>query len=168
MNFFYFDASALVKRYSSGERGASLMNHLLDTLPPDQLNRGCLEIGIGEVVSVLVRQRNDGRLKHHLFQQALALFRQEVIDQDQFLKVPIQPGLVQRSLLLIERHNVNATDALVLRSALELRPGFESQGVHLVLVASDERLIKAAAQHNLTVFNPETNTEEELEVLLQG
>lgn len=167
MNFFYFDASALVKRYSSGERGAHLVNRLWTALPPDKLSRGCLEIGIGEVVSVLVRQRNDGRLKDHLFKEALALFRQEVIDQAPFLKVPIRSGLVQRSLLLIEQHNVNATDALVLQSMIELRPVFESRGFVLVLAASDGRLTRAAAAHGFLVFDPEVDTEDALEELLK-
>ncbi|RMG43978.1 MAG: hypothetical protein D6723_19980 [Acidobacteria bacterium] len=168
MNFFYFDASAIVKRYSSAEHGADLVNDLWMSLPADTLSRGCLEIGIGEVVSALVRQRNDGRLTNELFKQALALFRQEIIDERTFLKVPIHSEHIQKSLILIVQHNLNATDALILQSALELLRLFEGGDIRLVLVTADERLARAATAHELVVFNPEVNTRSDLNALLSA
>lgn len=68
MVWVYFDASALVKRYST-EEGTSLVNELFNRLSMDQMM--CASIGVLEIVSVLVRKRNDGRLSPKLFTQAM-------------------------------------------------------------------------------------------------
>ena len=58
MVWVFFDASALVKRYSP-EDGTDLVNALFHQLPVEQVT--CAVIGILEIISVLVRKRNDGR-----------------------------------------------------------------------------------------------------------
>ena len=58
MDYFYFDASALAKRYAN-EVGTEAVNQILDRVDPTRLM--CLIIGTTEVVSVLVRKRNDGQ-----------------------------------------------------------------------------------------------------------
>jgi predicted nucleic acid-binding protein len=63
--------------------------------------------------------------------------------------------LVFAALPLIERHNLNATDALVPCSALEVAETLEEDGHGLVLVAADARLLRAAQQEGLLTFNPE-------------
>ena len=57
MNFFWLDASALVKRYLV-EIGTPLMNHLFTQVPPRRMV--CLLEGVGEAISVLIRRRNGG------------------------------------------------------------------------------------------------------------
>ncbi len=58
-HWVYFDASALVKRYSR-EEGTRLVNEAFQLAGPDR--KMCLSLGLLEVISVLVRKRNDGRL----------------------------------------------------------------------------------------------------------
>jgi hypothetical protein len=52
---FYFDASALAKRYIP-EKGSTHVDAILDTVPSNRIY--VLTIGAGEVVSILVRKRN--------------------------------------------------------------------------------------------------------------
>ena len=59
MYHFYFDASALVKRYIR-ETGSNKINFLFDNLPLNQLK--CLTIGAAEVFWSCVRKQNDGRV----------------------------------------------------------------------------------------------------------
>ena len=59
MHWIYFDASALIKRYSQ-ETGTPLVNEVFRLLPRSRMT--CSTLGILEIVSVLVRKRNDGRL----------------------------------------------------------------------------------------------------------
>ena len=59
MHHFYFDASALVKRYTQ-EVGSDKVNFLFDNIPLDRLM--CSVLGAVEVFWICVRKRNDGRI----------------------------------------------------------------------------------------------------------
>ena len=63
---------------------------------------------------------------------------------------------------LIEAHSLNSVDALVLRSALDTATELRSIGDRLVLVASDQRLLRAARAEGLQVFNPELDSQQTL------
>ena len=78
----YFDASALVKRYSQ-EPGASYVDEAFRLVSGDQMIISAL--GILEVASVLRRMRNDGRLSSVLYKQVVAEFNNEVIVSGKFL-----------------------------------------------------------------------------------
>ena len=71
MYYFYFDASALVKRYIP-ETGSGEVNFIFTHVPRERLI--CLAIGAAEVFSICVRKRNDGRITSHQFEQAETLF----------------------------------------------------------------------------------------------
>lgn len=47
----------------------------------------CLTIGATEVVWILVRKRNDGRISQNFFSQALLNLRDEVIDNPDFATI---------------------------------------------------------------------------------
>lgn len=59
MDFYYFDASALAKRYTP-ETGSDAVDAIFDAVPITQLM--CLTVGALEVVSIIVRKGNDGRM----------------------------------------------------------------------------------------------------------
>ena len=59
MYYFYFDASALVKRYIR-ESGSEKMLFLFDNVPLERLS--CLALGAVEVFWICVRKRNDNRI----------------------------------------------------------------------------------------------------------
>lgn len=63
---------------------------------------------------------------------------------------------------LIEIHSLNSVDAIVLRSALDIGAACRAAGDELVLVTSDQRLLRAASSEELLVFNPETYPEQTL------
>lgn len=68
MYYFYFDASALVKRYTR-ESGSDTINLLFANVPLVRLS--CLTIGAMEVFWICVRKRNDGRITNHQFERAV-------------------------------------------------------------------------------------------------
>ena len=76
MNYFYFDASALAKRYAP-EVGSNLVNYLFSHVTHKQLM--CLITGVAEVISVLVRKKNRGSISVPDFSQALINLDNEVI-----------------------------------------------------------------------------------------
>lgn len=164
MYHFYFDASALVKRYIR-ETGSNKINFLFDNLPLNQLK--CLTIGAAEVFWVCVRKKNDGRITPYEFTHAVVNLNREVTSETSDFRTDSVPDvLVWASLSLIETYSLNSVDAMVLRSALDVATQLRSIGDTLVLVASDQRLLRAASNEGLLIFNPEIDPEQTLEVWL--
>lgn len=160
----YFDASALVKRYVS-EDGTAVVNELFELVPVEQMT--CAMIGILEVISVLVRKRNDGRVSPQLFALAMLEINQELLDNENFDVASVDNTLILSALELIAEHNINATDAVVLRSCLNLQQLLQGQGHRLIFWTCDKRLVRAAQQEGVDVFDPEIETIARLHALLQ-
>jgi len=163
MKTFFLDASALAKRYSL-ETGAACVDYLFDNVTLDRLV--CLMLGAAEVASVLVRRRNSGRLSKTAFIQGMTNLKTEVVDSDDFNTLPVDNDLIIAAMPFIEKHSVNATDAVILRLALDLAAQMRTDGNDLVLVASDQRLLRAAQAEGLLTFDPEHQTEVELRRLI--
>src|SRR5262245_34203477 len=100
-------------------------------------------------MSILVRARNAGQLTPTAFPQAQATFMLEVVHPTPPRKLAVSNRLVNAALALIGTHSINGTDALVLRSALDLAAQLRGLGDDLFLVASDLRLLRAAQSEGL-------------------
>lgn len=161
--YFYLDASALAKRYAS-ELGTSVINHLFSRTMPDRIF--VLYLGIAEVASILVRKGNAKLFTAAITAQAFLDLEAEIIDQPLIQKLDVETNLVIAALKLIRKHSINATDATLLRSALDLADDLRASGDDLVLVASDHRLLRAAQMEDLLTFNPEKQTTADLDLLL--
>src|SRR5713226_8680507 len=155
-NVFYFDASALVKRYTN-ETGFELINSLFGQVPRNETL--CLHLGVLEVFSVLVRKKNAGHFSKPVFDQVLVDFRNEVIDAGGFKKIAATDFVLQGAFPLIEKYSINATDGIILKSPLEIKIQLQSIGNDIVLVSSDQRLLKAAQAEVLLTFDPETQNQ---------
>ena len=116
-NSFYMDASALAKRYIP-EKGNELVDEILNKVPSSRIH--FLNIGAGEILSVLVRRRNAGTLSIANFQQAVANFNAEIVRWAAVTRASVTTRLVATSLPLIIAHSINSTDALILKSALAI------------------------------------------------
>lgn len=163
MRFFYLDASALGKRYVP-ELGTALVSHLFANAAPDRLL--VFNVGVAEAVSILVRRRNGGRISAAVFAQAVTDLGTEVVNEPRLRKIPAENALVTSALPFIDTHALNGTDAIVLRSALDFADQLRASGDDLVVVASDRRLLRAAQAEGLLTFDPETQTQAELDALL--
>ena len=158
MYYFYFDASALAKRYTD-EVGSDKIDFFFDNVPLERLL--CLTLGAIEVFWICVRKRNDNRITSHQFERATTHLRHEVINnQSGFKTILVPDSLVWDSISLIETHSLNSVDAMVLRSALDTATELRSTDDRLVLVASDQRLLRAARTEGLQVFNPEIDSQQ--------
>ena len=160
MYYFYFDASALAKRYTD-EVGSDKIDFFFDNVPLERLS--CLTLGAIEVFWICVRKRNDNRITSHQFERATTHLRHEVINnQSGFKTISVPDSLVWDSIRLIETHSLNSVDAMVLCSALDTATELRSTSDRLVLVASDQRLLRAARAEGLQVFNPEIDSQQTL------
>ena len=117
MYYFYFDASALAKRYIE-EVGSDKIDFLFTNVPLTRLQ--CLTIGAVEVFWICIRKRNDGRISADQFAESTTYLKSEIIDiQSNFRKVSVRDFFVWDAMPLIETHSLNSVDAMVLSSALE-------------------------------------------------
>jgi predicted nucleic acid-binding protein len=123
-------------------------------------------LGAAEVAWALVRSRNLGTLASATFSQAIANLTSEVVASSQFGTLPVENTLIEKAMPLIDTHSLNATDALVLRWAIDLAVRLRPAGDDLVLVASDHRLLRAANAEGLPTFDPEIQTEADLDLLI--
>ena len=162
-NSFYLDASALAKRYVP-ETGSPQVHAILDTVPGQRIY--ILNVSAGELVSILVRKRNAGSISAAYFGQAFVDFETEILHAADVRKQSVSNRLALASLPLIVAHSTNSTDALTLKSALALARKARTAGDNLVLVASDQRLLRAAQAEGLVTFNPETQDHATLAALL--
>jgi predicted nucleic acid-binding protein len=160
---FYLDASALAKRYVV-EQGTLVVNHLFRRVARDDMM--CLTLGTLEVISVFVRKKNASAVPDPVFRQAMMDFRSEVIDTANFTKIPATDSVVNAAAPLVAKHALNATDAVILRSVLDLVATLHTTGDALVLVTSDQRLLRAAQAEGVLTFDPTTQTEGDLDALL--
>src|SRR5713226_958895 len=115
MHSFYLDASALAKRFVS-EQGSPVIDEILDKVPGERLY--ILNVGAGEVVSILVRKRNAGVISDSYFRQALIDFENEIVRSADINKLPISNRLATSSFALIVAHSINSTDAITLKAGL--------------------------------------------------
>ena len=160
MNYFLFDTSALAKRYVP-EVGTPLINHLLNTVSKQRMF--VLVLAFGELVSLFVRKKNSGQISRMSYLQALADSRSEMISM---VIQSVSDDLVWKSLSLIEQYSINATDAIILRCALNIADTLRVLGHDLVLVTSDIRLANSAQSTKLVVWDPERNDQSSLEELI--
>jgi predicted nucleic acid-binding protein len=164
MNSFLLDASALLKR-DAPESGTPVMNYLFTQAPRERLM--CLMLGAAEVAAGLVRKRNGGLIPPALFTAGMTQLRAEVLDAADLTKLPSPNGLIEAAIPLLDKQAVNAADGILLQTARALAVQLRAVGDDLVLVTSDQRLLKAAQAEGLTTFDPENQSITDLDALLQ-
>jgi hypothetical protein len=153
----------LVKRYYP-EVGSPVVDHLFRRVPLDRL--AILGVGLAEVVSILARKRNAGRLTPARFRQLVSDVRAEVGLYTPVQHIEVSKDLPDQAIDFIDRYSINSTDAILLRSALDLAAALRAAGDDLLLVTSDRRLLRAAQTEGLTIFDPETQSAAELDAIL--
>jgi len=80
----------------------------------------------------------------------------------------VDTAVILNSIPLISRHNINPSDALYLHQALNLQRRLEAEEHELLLVASDQHLLRAAENEGLMTLNPEEASIADAEALLRA
>ena len=165
MNYFWLDANAIVKQYVT-ERGTPLINYLFTHV---SLNRiFCLFDSMGEVRFAIVRKRNERIITRAAFNQVIQRFKGGFIQRADVEQVnPIQ-NQKTAARQLIETYSINSTDAYILQCALDEADKLRTAGDNLILVSSDKRLLAATTKEGLFTFNPETDSQIYLDVLINS
>ncbi len=147
---FFFDTSALIKRYLH-ERGSARVRHLLQTAGAIFYQTFVAPL---EITSAFYRQHRGGQIS--VGELSFLLRSYSVHSHKEYLLVPYSESLINLAEALISRHPLRALDAVQLASALELRAALPVDAPPLVFVSADDRLVKTAGQEHLQAENPES------------
>ena len=168
MIYFWLDASAVVKRYINEPKGAPEMRYFFDKVPAQQMMIWD-PATVGEVRFVFVKYKNrkdDKRITAAYFDQIKQLFETEVSQHPDVIKVAPTKDQTDASLEFIEEYPINSTDAIILQCALDKANELRTDNDDLILVSSDKDLIEAAQNEGLLTFDPETDAQTTLDVLI--
>jgi predicted nucleic acid-binding protein len=147
---YFFDSSALVKRYAR-EAGTAWVFSLVR---PSAANHLYLARITGvEIVSALTRRERAGLLNGTSVAKALARFEREFINR--YTAVEVSPKLVAVAMRLARSHGLRGYDAVQLAAALTANEERLAAGGHaLMLISADDALNTAAVAEGLAVDNP--------------
>jgi predicted nucleic acid-binding protein len=152
MALLFWDASALVKRYTP-EVGRETANALFAVAPVRDMATS--PWGYVETYSILLRKLNGGTLDLPAFTTAVTALQTEVVASPDFGLLSISDAVIFASVSQMRHHNLNATDAALLTMLLEYTQLSSISGSQCVMIAADQRLVRAAAAEGLRTLNPE-------------
>lgn len=163
MNYFWLDANAIAKRYVT-EKGTRIINHFFTHISPAQII--CLFDSMDETRSVIVRKRNRRDITLLEFNQAIQQFEAEIVNSTEVQQrhATVDQKIAARKL--IEDYSINSTDAYILQCALDKASQLRITGHDLIFVSSDKRLLNAAKKETLRTFDPETDSQITLDILI--
>ena len=150
MPAYYFDTSALAKRYVV-EVGSTWVHAIVTQQSGQMIYTSVLTQP--EIVSALQRRVREGLLEapeaERLAQQVLEHMTQS------YTLAAITPSVLTQACALLHRHPLRAYDALHLACALAVREAIAQQQLAgPVFVAADTTLLAAAAAEGFPVDNP--------------
>lgn len=163
MIYFWLDANAIAKRYVT-EKGTPLIDHLFTNISHERII--CLFDSMDETRSVIVRNRNRNEITSSEFNQAIQKFEAEFVNSVEVVKVHAAIAQKESSRQFIHDYSINSTDAYILQCALDTANGLQANGDDLAMISSDKRLLKASRNEELLTFNPETDAQTDLDILI--
>ena len=153
MAVYFFDSSALVKRYAY-EMGSDWIVALSEPAAGHSLY--IARITAVEVVSALTRRQRGGSVSETDVATAMAAFLHDL--SHQYRVIEITPSVITRAMQLAETHGLRGYDAVQLSAALIVQKMREALGLSaLKLVSADRDLNDAAATEDLAVDNPNSH-----------
>jgi predicted nucleic acid-binding protein len=144
-----WDASALIKNYLT-ENGSEAVEALFQAEASFRMISTF--VGYAETAAILHRRLNQGGIPPAEFTALRNLLRDEVLLNPQFELLSVTDGDVLTGIALTDRHNLNSTDASILAAFLAR---VRATPATAVLVAADQRLLRAATAEGLETLNPE-------------
>lgn len=142
---YYFDSSALVKKYVA-ESGSDTVVELLESAVMPVTSK----LAYPELLSGFGRKKREKEIGEKEYRRALVNFES---DWAAFLIIEYQDELLAIIKLLASRHVLKGADLVHLASALWLQKAVKEK---IFLVASDVRLIKASRLEKVDIINPES------------
>ena len=150
MAAYYFDASAIVKRYVA-EVGTGTVQTLLDPAASHDIYIAI--VGAAEVAAAIARRGRSGNQLTDEASEAIRRFQEDCASR--WTIIEITPDLMSEVIRLVQSHLLRGYDAVHLAAALQANRIRQEEGLsELILVSSDQQLNAAAIAEHLTVLDP--------------
>lgn len=146
MAVYFFDASALIKRYL-WEIGSEWVRRLIAREQPRIFISALSGV---EVVAAIMRKSRTGDVRRAERDKALDAFKREL--SRSYAVVSAEPTVIHKAMDLLGSYPLRAYDAVQLASALAL-PALPP-GMKLTFVSADDRLLAVTKKLGLSVENP--------------
>ena len=165
MIYFWLDANAIAKRYVV-EKGTPLINHFFSRVSAERMI--CLFDSMDETRFVIVKKRNRAEITSSEFNQAIQQFEAEVVNSTEIVQVHATIDQKEAARQLIHDYPINSSDAYILQCTLDKANELKIDGHDLVLVSNDQALLVAAKSEGLRTFDPNTDSQEALDILIDA
>ncbi len=153
MAAYFFDSSAIVKRYVQ-ETGTALVRRVNRHGRPDRIYLA--RITAVETTSAVARRRRGGSLTAARVRSILTRFRSHLANRYRILE--ITPDLLNDAMRLANAHALRAYDAVQLAAVLELNGRYQASGLGgITLVSADRDLNTAATAEGMAVEDPNSH-----------
>jgi uncharacterized protein len=146
---FYFDSSAIVKRYMN-ETGSAWVGGITDPSAGNLLPLASLT-GV-EVVSAVSRRQRGGSVSPNDAATMIVDFQYDY--NKQYRIIDISSTLIVHAMALAQQHALRGYDAVQLAAALQSGQMASTLGTPFTFVSSDKDLNAAASAEGLAVDDP--------------
>ena len=160
-----WDASGLVKRYFR-EAGNDTVDAIFQTPAVNQMSVTLW--GYAECASILNRKRNSKLINAATYATSVTALQQEVLLTGQFKILTIEDEQILAGLPLLVKHNLNSNDAAILVTYLRFQQSLPLGSPPCILIAADQRLLRAAQVEGLETLNPEAAAPQDMAARLAG
>lgn len=156
MAIYFFDTSALVKRYVV-EPGSAWVQSITDPVAANDIF--VAQITGVEVIATI--SRRIGSTSTTDAARLISSFRHDLANQYQVLA--INDALIEEAMNVAERHRLRGYDAVQFTAAIEVHTRLAAMGgpslggLGLTLVSADQELNNAATARGLAVEDPNTH-----------
>ena len=146
MKCYFLDSTAFVKLFVQ-EAGTDAIIRLMEATED---NRKLLSAGTPlEVYAALKRREREGGISHADSEAARNILR---VEAARMVQQPLNPAVLEAARQLLDKHELRSTEALQLGAAVVAREMF--QGMEIVFVSSDPRLLDGAKAEHFETMNP--------------
>lgn len=153
MPIYYFDTSAIMKRYRT-EIGSDVVRELFEKLTgSDELTTSYLTLL--EVNSTATRLLNGRVITREVHERILDQFNQDISDYG-FTLVPVQNELIDRTIGIANEYSLRSLDAMHFTSMLVAK-SLSSDDQDIYMVSADRDLIAACESYGIPTLNPQSN-----------
>jgi predicted nucleic acid-binding protein len=147
---YFLDSTAFIKLFVQ-ETGTEAIIQLMEATED---NRKLISAGTPlEVYAALKRRERSGGLAAADSEAARSILR---VEAARMVQQPLNPAVLEAARRILDRHELSSTEALQLAAAIVAREMF--QGMTIVFVASDERLLEAARGEKFEILDPTSHS----------
>ena len=146
MSCYFLDSTAFVKLFVQ-EAGTDTIIRLMEATED---NRKLISAGTPlEVYAALRRRERVGGITPEDGEAARNILR---VEAARMVQQPLNPAVLEAARQVLDRHELRSAEALQLGAAVVAREMF--QGMEVVFVSADPRLLEAAKGEHFETLNP--------------